>query len=89
MGTASQRPLVRLMIYKMARDNSVGGFGAALAFLSSTEKIRDEAIAAKKWCTEAIAAVRNASDPNPWREATDDEIAAEIMRQLDAKEVRP
>lgn len=77
--------MVALMAHKMALDGSREGFAGALKMLSSKESIRDAAIAAKKWCVEAIGAVRNAGDPNQWRNSTDDEIADEILRQLEAK----
>ena len=80
--------LVGLMVYKMAVDGSREGFSGAIRLLSSKESIRDGAIAAKKWCTEAIAAVRNADDPNPWRNSTDDEIADEILRQVNERGTR-
>ena len=79
-----------LMIAKMARDAipAGGGFSAGMAFLTDPARIRDGATAAKKWVDEAIAAVRSASDPNPWREATDEDIAGEILRQMDEREGR-
>ena len=78
----SAKGMVGLMIYKMALDGSREGFAGALKMLSSSEAIRNSAVTAKEWCADTIAAVRGAADPNPWRNATDDEIADEILRQL-------
>ena len=78
--------MVGLMIYKIAMDGSRGGFASALKVLGSKESIRDAAVSAKAWCVDAIAAVRGAAEPNPWRHSTDDEIADEILRRIEAKE---
>lgn len=80
-----QTGMVGLMIYKIALDGSKGGFSGALSILSSADKLREAAVAAKKWCSDSIAAVRQATDPNPWRNSTDDEIADEILRQIEAR----
>ena len=77
--------MVGLMIYKMALDGSRGGFASGLKMLSSKESVRDAAVSAKAWCADAVAAIREAAEPNPWRNSTDDEIADEILRQIDAK----
>jgi hypothetical protein len=44
-----------------------------------TQDMRD----AREWASEAIAAVRLAREPNKWKRSTDEEIAGEILRQID------
>lgn len=41
--------------------------------------------AARVWAEGALAEVRAASDPNPWRNSTDEEIATFIMERVNAK----
>lgn len=77
------------MVHKMALDGSRDGLVGALRMLSSKDSIRDSALAAKKWCEEAISAVRAAAEPNPWRTSTDDEIADEILSRLNRSAPTP
>lgn len=75
----------RLAIHKMALDAVPpgGGFGDALRFLSSSAGIASAARAADQWARDAVAAIRNAEDPNPWRDIDDEDIAGEILRQIE------
>lgn len=77
----------KLAVHKMALDAvpAGGGFADAVKFLSSTNAIADSAKAATEWARLAVLAVRGAADPNPWRDADDEAIAAEILRQVAAK----
>jgi hypothetical protein len=77
----------RLTVHKMALDAipAGGGFAAGLRFLSSATRITEGAGRARIWVAEAIKAVRAAGDPNPFRDADDETIAAEILRQLDER----
>lgn len=74
----------RLIAHKMSRDAipDGGGIAAGIAFLTSG-KIGEAAKAATQWCETAILAVRQAAEPNPWKSATDEEIAGELAKQID------
>lgn len=77
----------RLWSIKMAKDAipDGGGFEDGLKFFSSKESIAAGAKAASEWCKLVIESVRRATLPNPWKDATDEEIAGELLRRIDAK----
>lgn len=77
----------RLIAQKMATDAVLagGGLADALAFLSRPQAISAGARKATEWVMAAIQAVREAAEPNPWKTAGDEAIAAEILRQINAK----
>lgn len=77
----------RLLIYRMSvlAVPSGGGLADGLSFFTDTDKRRGVMVDAEKWTRDAIAAVRNAGEPNPWNVATDEEIAAEILRRTEQK----
>lgn len=77
----------RLISQKMAADAvpAGGGLASAIKFLSSKESIVAGARAATKWVEEAIQIVRLAAEPNPWKTANDEEIAAELLRGIAAR----
>ena len=64
---------------------SGGGLADGIKFLSSKESIVSGAKEAVKWVADAISAIRGAGEPNPWKAATDEEIAAEVLRKIAAK----
>ena len=74
----------QLVIQKMSVDAIPSGTGldAGLKFLSSKESVMAGYRAAVAWVEQAIHAVRSASEPNPWKNADDDTIAAEILRRI-------
>lgn len=74
----------RLLAHKMAIDAipAGGGFAAGMKFLSSKESVVSGVKAATAWVEQAIQAVRGAADPNPWKDAQDEEIAGEILRRV-------
>jgi hypothetical protein len=71
----------------MARDAVPvgGGFPDAIKFLSDKQSILGGARKAQEWARDAVSAVRNAADPNPWRDSTDEEIATELLRRIELK----
>lgn len=77
----------RLLIERMSLEAVPpgGGIDSAIKFLSSKDSIINGVRSAKKWVEDAIQAVRLASGPNPWRDASDEEIAGEILRQVEEK----
>ena len=79
-----------LVIRVMARDAvpEGGGFADAAAFLSSKERILLSAHVAWKWVSLAIQAVRSAPGQNRWKDADDEAIAGEILKQVRENEAR-
>lgn len=77
----------RLIAAKMARDAVPpgGGIGDAIGFLTDKAAIIASAKAATEFVEEAIEAVRMAPEPSPWKDADDESIAGEILRQMEAK----
>lgn len=62
-----------------------GGLADGVKFLSDKKALVSGAKAAADWTKNAIAAIRNAGEPNPWKDADDEAIAGEILRRLDAR----
>jgi len=80
----------KLIVHKIALDAIPpgGDFLDGLRFLANKEAISTGARMATQWVESAIEAVRQAADPNPWRNADDEVIAGEILRQIKAKKER-
>lgn len=79
--------VVKLTIHKMSLDAipAGGGIAAGVAFLSDRVKMSGTLRSSHAWVLEAIAAVRAAAEPNPWKDSTDEEIAGEILKRIEAK----
>lgn len=77
----------KLIIEKMAADAipAGGGLVDGIRFLSSREAVVNGAKRATEWVKLAICAVRTACEPNPWKNATDEEIAGEVLRQIEER----
>ena len=73
-----------LIVAKMSRDAipEDGGIEAGLRFLLSAELIKKGAQTATEWSNKVIRLVREAGEPNPWKSASDEDIAAEILRRM-------
>jgi hypothetical protein len=82
----------RLMFEKLALEAIPPGCGNGLAvgieFLKTPGALQSGLRAAHDWTQAAIATVRLAAEPNPWKHADDETIATEIMRHVDAKKAR-
>jgi hypothetical protein len=78
----------RLLFTKMAKDAipDGGGLAAGVNFLSKKENISAGFKAARKWTEQVIQLVRTAAEPNPWKDASDEEIAGEVLRRLEERE---
>lgn len=74
----------RLIVTKMSNAVVLDGDGLAgcIEFLSNPEAIKRGAIAATKFVDDAIACIRQAAEPNPFKNATDEEIAGEILSRM-------
>ncbi len=76
-----------------------GKVTAVAARLTEPGAFQGDLNEAKTWVEAAIKSVRLAAEPNPWKAATDEEIAGEVMRlyhlrvptqtQHKLKELRP
>lgn len=77
----------KLVIAKASKDAipSGGGLPDAIAFLTDPKAMTQGLRRAIEWVNVAIRAVREANEPNPWKNATDEEIAAEILKQIENK----
>lgn len=77
----------KLIATKMATDAIPRGegFEAGIRFLSTKESIITGAKQATEWVQAAITVVRKAAEPNPFKAATDEEIAGEILRKLEER----
>lgn len=65
-----------------------GGIADGIKFLSDPASIKASAQLAQEWVADAIKAVRLAAEPNPWKDATDEQIAEEIVRQVNERKIR-
>jgi hypothetical protein len=77
----------RLIAHKMSLDAIPAGGGVAdgLAFLTDKRKLTEGAERATKWVEGAIQLLRNAAEPNPWKEADDETIAAHLLGQIEER----
>jgi hypothetical protein len=62
-----------------------GGFAYGIEFLKDKERFLKTVKESHDWVFLAIAAVRQAAEPNPWRNADDEAIAGEILRGIDER----
>lgn len=63
------------------------GLSSAIEFLMKPGALGSGFKQAMEWCDAAIAAIRGAGEPNPWKNATEEEIAGELVRRIEAKNV--
>ncbi len=88
MNTSTDRrigPNVRKLIARKMSLDAVpkgGGFNDALNFLSDKSNITESAKRAAKWVQLAIQTLRQAGEPNPWKDADDETIAKEFLRKI-------
>lgn len=74
----------RLIIEKMSRDAIPDreGLAAAVKLLTTPGGIAAGWREAANWVDAAIIAIREAADPNPWRNSSDEDIADELLRKI-------
>ena len=84
LGPNVKRWIIRKMSMDAVPDG--GGIAAALEFLKDKDRTTSGFRAATSWVENRIKAVRDAAEPNKWKHATDEEIAAEVIRLVEAKE---
>lgn len=78
----------KLIAKKIATDMvpSKDSMQGTIQNLMKPGNLQSVARKADEWVTQAIEAVRLAVGPNPWRTATDEEIAEEILRTIADRE---
>jgi enoyl reductase-like protein len=62
---------------------------AGIEFLSTPGRIAQGFLSAAEWCEQAIELIRSAVEPNPWKNATEEEIAAELLRRIEERKRAP
>ena len=65
-----------------------GGIGDALNFVASKERIVEAAREAEAWVASVVKLVRS-SPCGRWKASTDEQIAAEILRQAEERKAKP
>lgn len=65
-----------------------GGFADGVKFLSDKDRIIKTMRESHSWVKQVIAAVRNAGEPNPFKNASDEDIAGEILRKIEEKRAK-
>ena len=81
--------LKKLIFIKMGKDAipDGGGFADGVKFLTTPGAMKQGWQDAVKWVDGAILAVRMATEPNPWKNSSDEEIAGEIVRKLESRKM--
>jgi hypothetical protein len=59
-----------------------GGMDSAIDFLLDDEKRTQVLRRALIWCDAAIQTLKNAGEPNPLKNSSDEEIAGDILRMI-------
>jgi hypothetical protein len=62
-----------------------GGLADVVSVLTEAGKLSAVMRSASEWVAGAIVVMRSASEPNPWRNATDEEIAGELLRAIEER----
>lgn len=77
----------KLIVEKMSHDAipSGGGLADGIGFLSDPKKISDGVKKATQWVETALIAVRKAQEPNEFKNADDETIAAEILQKIEER----
>lgn len=65
-----------------------GTFVNGIHFLMNKDAIIAAAREATKWVEAAINAVREAKEPNTWKDKSDDEIAVMLLAEIEKKRKR-
>jgi len=60
-----------------------GGIEAGFAFLSDKKLMLRTFEEDSVWVATAIEVIRKSSDPNPFKDSTDEEIATELINRID------
>lgn len=85
MTTRPLGPNMKKFIFRKMISDAIpegGGFAAGLKFLTTKGAMSAGWAQSVKWCDAAILAVRNAAEPNPWKDADEETIAGELVRKI-------
>lgn len=77
--------MTRFVVSRMSVDalNGTGrGIVAVVEFLQKPGSLADSARRSLEWCDQAIHSLRGAQEPNPFKTADEETIAAEVNRKL-------
>jgi hypothetical protein len=77
----------KLIIHKMSVDAvpAGGGIGDALKFLTTPGSIGKGWKEAAEWIESAIMVIRQAAEPNPWKDSSDEEIAGYLLQRIEER----
>jgi hypothetical protein len=77
----------KLTIQKMTIDTLPPGskLADAISALTNPNLLSNNFKKAHYWVIEAIKLIRTGAEPNPWKNANDEEIALELLRRVEAK----
>jgi hypothetical protein len=76
----NMRKLVATYTAKLLTDQAPSIAGVSGKILDGT--FVSDVKRAQMWCKQAVNAIRNAAQPNPWVHATDEAIAGEILKRI-------
>lgn len=77
----------KLIALKMSRDAipKNGTIKDGLDFLLDKNRLNNSCKEAKKWVKDAISVLRQAKEPNPYKNLSDDDIADFILKEVEKK----
>ena len=77
----------KLIAHKMSFDAIPpdGGFADGVDFILDEERFKATARVATEWVQAAIRVLREAKEPNPWKDLDDEAIAGDILRRVEEK----
>lgn len=77
----------KLIIHKSSMDAIPPGGDIAdgVKFLTEPGRLVKSMRDSSEWVDAVILAVRYAGEPNPWKSASDEEIAGEILRRIEKR----
>lgn len=73
------------MILARAAVPKNGSTADVIGFLLDAERVRTAAVDARRQAKQFIEIVRCAAEPNQWKNASDEEIAAELVRSIEQR----
>lgn len=75
--------IIRKMSLLMVPPGTKNALGSAIGNLSDGNRLSAIAKEATAWVEAAIAAVRSAKEPNPYKTQSDEEIAAIVLKGVE------
>uniref|UniRef100_A0A6M3IRQ7 Uncharacterized protein n=1 Tax=viral metagenome TaxID=1070528 RepID=A0A6M3IRQ7_9ZZZZ len=77
----------KLIAHKMSLDAipKGGGIKNGIDFLTNRKRITQSFRESNEWVEKVIAIIKNANEPNPWKNADSEAIASELLCRIDEK----